>query len=95
MAPSLRIVTHVGEGNDELRGVASAAMFARDMLRKDLCAARAVFDRATADRDELLAFATGLVSITNEVLSSQHGQRIAEEYLERLAGGPAELDEPE
>jgi hypothetical protein len=65
------------------------------MLRKDLSAACAVFDRVSADREELLVFATGLVSITNAVLSSEHGQRYAEEYLDRLATGRAQSDDLE
>jgi hypothetical protein len=62
------------------------------MLCKDLPAARAVFDRVAADREELLAFATGLVTITNGVLTGEHGQRYAEEYLERLARSPESDD---
>jgi hypothetical protein len=95
LAPSLRTVKKVGAGNDVLRGVASAATFARYMLCKDHLAARAVFDRVSADREELLAFATGLVSITNGVLTSEHGQRYAEEYLAELARGQAEPDDLE
>jgi hypothetical protein len=95
LAPVPRTVKKVGAGNDALRGVASAATFARHMLCKDLLAARAVFDRVSADREELLAFATGLVTITNGVLTDEHGQRYAEEYLERLARGPDRSDELE
>jgi hypothetical protein len=93
LAPSPRTVKHVGAGNSALRGVASAATFARHMLCKDHLAARAVFDRVSADREELLAFATGLVTITNGVLAGEHGQRYAEEYLERLESGPVTPDD--
>jgi hypothetical protein len=93
LAPSPRTVKDVGAGSDALRGVSSAATFARYMLCKDLLAARAVFDRVSADREELLAFATGLVTITNGVLAGEHGQRYAEEYLERLAKGAAKSDD--
>jgi hypothetical protein len=92
LAPPPRTVNEVGAG-DALRGVASAATFARHMLCKDLPAAREVFDRVSSDREELLAFATGLVSITNGVLTGEHGQRYAEEFLERLAKGPATSDD--
>jgi hypothetical protein len=93
LAPPPRTVKQVGAGNDALRGVASAATFARHMLCQDLPAARAVFDQVSADREELLAFATGLVTITNGVLAGEHGQRYAEEYLDRLARDPAKSDD--
>ena len=69
-------------------------LFARHMLHKDFPAARAVFDEATADREELYEFATALVSITNAVLTSEHGRAFADEYLEGLVGSAARSPEP-
>jgi hypothetical protein len=76
----------MGGDRDELWGVASAATFARCMLRKDHPAARMIFDQVTADREELLAFATGLVSLANAVLTGMHGMRLADRYLADVAG---------
>jgi len=56
------------------------------MLRKDHPAARMIFDQVTADREELMAFATGLVSLTNAVLTGMHGMRLADRYLADVAG---------
>ena len=92
---SLRIVRAVIDDDDDPGGVASAAAFARHLLTKDFPAARTVFDQITSDRGELLEFATGLVSLTNAVLTAEHGRRHAEEYLETLAhlhGTPARPD---
>jgi len=56
------------------------------MLRKDHPAARTIFDQVTADPEDLLAFATGLVSLTNAVLTGIHGKRLADGYLADVAG---------
>lgn len=55
------------------------------ILRQDEQASRAVFSDATGTSEDAWAFATGLASMLNTVLSQLHGREFAADYLQHIA----------